>query len=150
MSTPSFNLQRLLELAEQQSAIAAATLGLLNQELGRAQEKLALLIGYRTEYQQRLRDSIAHGVDGAGLRNFQNFLERLEQAIAQQQKIVTASQARTVGGRQEWQSKQRKYMAFDTLSQRSQAALRRRDASREQKMFDELASRPRRGPDTHR
>ena len=148
--TATFNLQRLLELAEQQSDVAAARLGTLNRELVRAQEKLALLIGYRTEYQQRLRASIAHGVDGAALRNFHDFLERLEQAIAQQQQAVTDSRARTVGGRQEWQNKKRKYMAFDTLSQRSQTALRRRDASREQKVFDEFASRPRRGPDTHR
>ena len=56
-----------------------------------------LLLGYRMEYQQRLRNAIARGVDGAALRNFHQFLDQLEQAIVQQQRTVAASQARTAG-----------------------------------------------------
>jgi len=146
----TFNLQRLLEFAEQQSGKAAASLGTLNREHTRQQEKFALLVGYRTEYQERLRRAIAQGLDGAGLRNFYDFMERLEQAIAQQQQIVANSQARAAGGRQEWQKKQIKYKAFDALSQRFHTAMQKRDASRDQKAMDDFSGRRHRGPGTQR
>ncbi len=146
----TFNLQRLLEFAEQQSEKAAASLGTLNREHTRQQEKFALLVGYRTEYQERLRGAIAKGLDGARLRNFYDFLERLEDAITQQQKIVTNSQTRAAGGRQEWQNKQIKYKAFDVLSHRFHAASQRRAATREQKAMDDFSARRRRGPGTLR
>jgi flagellar FliJ protein len=149
--TATFNLQRLLEFAEQQSETAAASLGTLNRELVREQEKHALLVRYRSEYQERLRVATARGIDGAALRNFHDFLERLEAAIVQQQRKVEECQARTAGSRREWQNKQRTFKAFDTLSQRFQSAVQRREARHEQKATDEIAAdRRRRRPGQHR
>jgi flagellar FliJ protein len=137
-----FALKRLLEIAETTTESAAANLGVLNRQLQQHEEKLLLLFKYRNEYQERLRSAAGTGLDGAGLRNFHDFLERLEQAILQQHALVVDIRTRVEGGRNDWQLKQRKSKAFSTLAQRFDAATQRHEASREQKLQDDFASRP--------
>ncbi len=136
-----FALQRLLEIAEEQAGKAAASLGGLNRTLQLHEEKLRLLFNYRDEYQEKLRRAVTSGLDSAGLRNFHDFLERLEQAILQQHAQVVNARTLTASGRAEWQLKQRKSKAFETLSQRSAMSARRNEWSREQKLQDDFASR---------
>jgi flagellar FliJ protein len=138
---PKFALDRLLEIAEHTAESAAASLGALNRQLKQHEEKLLLLFRYRDEYQERLRHAAGAGLDGVGLRNFHNFLERLEQAILQQHALVVDARTRVECGRHDWQLKQRKSKAFGTLSQRFDTATRRDQASREQKLQDDFASR---------
>lgn len=138
---PKFSLKRLLEIAETTAESAAASLGALNRQLQQHEEKLLLLFRYRDEYQQRLRHATGTGLDGAGLRNFHEFLERLEQAILQQHAMVVEARTRVECGRSDWQLKQRKSKAFGTLAQRFDTATQRAQASREQKLQDDFASR---------
>jgi flagellar protein FliJ len=139
--TQKFALKRLLEIAETTAESAAASLGALNRQLQQHEEKLLLLFKYRDEYQQRLRHAAGSGLDGAGLRNFHEFLERLEQAILQQHALVVDARTRAECGRTDWQLKQRKSKAFGTLEQRFDTARNRDQASREQKLQDDFASR---------
>jgi flagellar FliJ protein len=136
-----FALNRLLEIAETTAEKAAASLGALNRQLQQHEEKLLLLFKYRDEYQERLRQAAGTGLDGAGLRNFHEFLERLEQAILQQHAQVVDARTRMECGRNDWQLKQRKSKAFGTLSERFDTATRRDQATREQKLQDDFASR---------
>ncbi len=136
-----FALKRLLEIAETTAESAAASLGALNRQLQQHEEKLLLLFKYRDEYQQRLRNATGSGLDGAGLRNFHEFLERLEQAILQQHAVVVEARTRVECGRNDWQLKQRKSKAFGTLAQRFDTTARRDQAGREQKLQDDFASR---------
>ena len=140
-----FTLHRLLEIATTQAATAAANLGQLNRQLQQHEEKLLLLFKYRDEYQERLRRAAAAGLDGAGMRNFHDFLNRLEQAILQQHALVVDARTHVENGRGDWQVKQIKSKAFDTLSQRFHVAARRSEATREQKTQDDFASRASRG-----
>jgi flagellar FliJ protein len=136
-----FALKRLLEIAETTAESAAASLGALNRQLQQHEEKLLLLFQYRDEYQQRLRHAAGTGLDGAGLRNFHEFLERLEQAIMQQHALVVDARTRVQCGLNDWQLKQRKSKAFGTLAQRFDTATQRVQANREQKLQDDFASR---------
>ena len=136
-----FALHRLLEIASTQAETAAANLGELNRILRQHEEKLLLLFKYRDEYQERLRRATAAGLDGAGLRNFHQFLDRLEQAILQQHALVVGARTQVENGLGDWQVKQKKSKAFDTLSQRFHVARRRGEAVREQKTQDDFASR---------
>ena len=140
-----FTLQRVHEVATTQAETAAANLGELNRQLQGHEEKLLLLFKYRDEYQERLRRATTAGLDGAGLRNFHDFLERLEQAILQQHALVVDARTRVQSGLGDWQVKQRKSNAFDTLSQRFHVATQRGEAAREQKVQDDFASRGSRG-----
>lgn len=138
-----FALKRLLEIAETTAESAAASLGALSRQLQQHEEKLLLLFKYRDEYQERLQERLRHatGLDGAGLRNFHDFLERLEQAILQQHALVVEARTRVDGERTDWQLKQRKSKAFGTLAQRFDVETQRHAASREQKLQDDFASR---------
>ena len=136
-----FALHRLLEIASAQAETAAANLGELNRQLQQHEEKLLLLFKYRDEYQERLRRATTAGLDGAGLRNFHAFLDRLEQAILQQRALVVDARTHVQNGLGDWQVKQRKSKAFDTLSLRFYAATQRGESAREQKVQDDFASR---------
>ncbi len=142
-----FALKQLLEIAEVKATSAAASLGALNRQLQEHEEKLRLLFAYREDYQQRLRSATGSGLDSAGLRNFHEFLERLEQAILQQHAQVVDARKRMERGRDDWQLEQRKSKAFGTLAQRFDVAARRKEAGREQKLQDDFASRA--GPPRH-
>jgi flagellar protein FliJ len=134
-------LSRLLDLAETSTASAAASLGAMNRQLQQHEERLQVLVNYRNEYQQRLRHTSGSGVDAAGLRNFVDFLERLEQAIRQQHALVVEARTRVDCGRSDWQLKQHKSKAYGTLVQRVEVQARRQQVHKEQKSQDEFASR---------
>ena len=140
-----FALHRVHEIAITQAETAAADLGALNRQLQAHEEKLLLLFKYRDEYQERLRRATAAGLDGAGLRNFHDFLDRLEQAILQQHALVVDARTHVQSGLGDWQVKQRRSKAFDTLSQRFHVATRRGETAHEQKVQDDFASRASRG-----
>src|SRR4051812_37915355 len=105
----SFRLQPLLEIAHTHSQNAAASLGEVIRLQRQQEEKLTLLVKYRTEYQERLRRRTTSGLDGAGLRNFHEFMERLEHAIVKQQAVVAESRRHVEVSRREWELRQRKF-----------------------------------------
>ncbi len=137
----TFALQSLLDVATSETDSAAASLGKLNHHVQLQEQKLALLLKYRTDYLDRFRRAVENGLDGAGLRNFNEFMERLEHAVHQQQAVVDEARQHADRGRHHWQLKRRKSNAFDTLSQRFTATAQRREANREQKAQDDFASR---------
>jgi flagellar protein FliJ len=139
--TQAFALQGLRDIAESEADAAAASLGQLNRQVQLHERRLELLSQYRADYQERLRGATANGLDSAGLRNFNEFIARLEQAIGQQAALVEDARARAAQGREHWQARQRRSNAFNTLSLRTTANLLRQEASREQKSQDDFASR---------
>jgi len=145
-----FALQRVLEIATIHTESAAASLGALNRQLQLHEERLMLLFQYRADYQERLRRAITGGVDGAALRNFHDFMDKLEQAILQQHAVVVDARTRADSGLHEWHSKRRKSKAFDTLSQRFDSTVRQGEAKLEQKVQDDFAGRATNGKSTAR
>jgi len=136
-----FALGRIQEIADNHTDKAAARLGDLNRELHEQEARLMLLFKYRTEYNERLHRAAADGLDGATMRNYHDFLQRLESAIMQQHAQVVDARTRAEHGRLEWQNSRRKSMTFDTLSKRFALGELREESAREQKSQDELAAR---------
>ena len=137
----TFRLRVVQNLAQQQSDDAATRLGMLNAEAAKAEAKLNMLLGYREEYRERLRNSVHQDVHSAGWKNFQQFLQKLDEAIEQQHAAVLASQQAVQLARREWQSKQKQVKAYDALEQRhdDQQALRLKRL--DQRLMDDFASR---------
>jgi len=140
-----FALARVQEISDHQTDAAAASLANLNRELHEQEERLMLLFKYRSEYNERLHRAAADGLDGAAMRNYHDFLQRLESAIMQQHARVVEARTRAEHGRLEWQNRRRKSMAFDSLSKRFELKTLRDEAVREQKTQDALAQRGARG-----
>jgi flagellar protein FliJ len=134
-------LETLIELATNQTDEAAKRLGRAIRVCDDTEQKLALLLQYREDYEARFKTGLANGISAAGYRNFQLFLDKLDTAIAGQQQIVQDAKRRIVDERGAWQSCERKRMSFDTLATRAQQVEQRKENKRDQKLMDEFATR---------
>lgn len=141
MKKNEFRLKVVQDLAQRESDGAAVRLGALNAEAAKAEAKLNMLLGYREEYRQRFRGSVDRDVHSAGWKNFQQFLEKLDEAIEQQRAAVLACQQAVHRGQRDWRSKQKQVKAFDTLEQRHDLAQAERLKRLDQRLMDEFASR---------
>jgi len=134
-------IQTLIELATQDTDEAAKRLGQAVRAGDETEQKLALLQQYRADYAARFQASMAAGLSASGYRNFQLFIDKLDQAIAGQEEVVRAAQARVAQERGAWQASERKRMSYDTLATRAQKEQQKQDNRRDQKQNDEHAAR---------
>lgn len=137
--TKPFPLQTLLDLAQEGSDAAAAQLGVVNGHDRDMQERLQLLLEYRSEYTARLARIAQTGMHSVGWRNFRDFIDNIDAAIVQQRELVAAAKREVETGQLHWHAQQRRVKSFDTLSQRHRSAERKSEARQEQKEQDELA-----------
>jgi len=116
--TKIFSLQPLVHLAQQKNEAATRKFGQLNQQQQAVQAKLDTLLQYRKDYQTRFQEAVQNGMSQSDLRNFQDFIQRLDEAIAQQRNANEHARTQVQVGRSELQDAQRKMKSFDTLAQR--------------------------------
>jgi flagellar FliJ protein len=131
----------LKELAEKKRDAHAQRLGALTRELDEARQRLAMLVGYRTDYQSRLSEASTQGIDLTRLRNYQAFLAQLERAIAQQDDIVAKAEQSVHGAKAQWTSERQRVESFNALDERHHISLARHEQRRAQKLTDEWAAR---------
>ena len=139
--TKPFPLQPLLNLAQMKNESATRRLGQLNKQQHDTQSQLDLLQQYRRDYQARMQAASQDGMDPALMRNFQEFIYKLDAAIAQQLKTVEQSKHSTQLGRGEFNNTQRKLTSFDTLQQRHIETQVKAEAKQEQRAMDEYTGR---------
>lgn len=136
-----FSLQPLVHLSQQKNDAAAKKFGQLNQQQQAAQAKLDTLIQYRKDYQTRFQEAVQSGMSQADLCNFQNFIQRLDEAIAQQSNANEQAIHSMQEGRTRLQDTQRNMKSFDTLAQRHMEKERKLEAKSEQRQLDEHTGR---------
>lgn len=136
-----FALQTVLELMRSRSDEATLRLARLLAAERDARQKLDLLLQYRVEYGARFRQAARDGLEQPAWRNYQDFLNRLDEAIQQQTQAVDRQQADSAAGQAEWQRQRNRLQAFDTIFARHRASEERRELRREQKTQDEFAAR---------
>lgn len=137
----AFSLQPLVHLAQQRNEAAIKKLGLLNRSQQSAQSKLEMLQQFRKDYQAKLQNAEKIGMNLQDLRNFQDFIYRLDDAIAQQKAVVTQAHISLQTGRGELGETQRRMKSFDALAQRHIETERKLEAKIEQKIQDEHSGR---------
>ena len=108
---------------------------------GTGKTQLVRLLATKLGFQDRFVEVARNGIGPDAWRNFSAFLGKLDDAIAQQQLIVSDSRQRTVQGQQEWVDQRNKVKAFDTLSHRHQSLQARKEAKQEQRLTDEHAAK---------
>ena len=139
--TQPFSLQPLLDLMQTRTDEATRQLGQLIAEEQNQRSRLQMLEEYRAEYAQRMNEATAQGITRMVLRNYQDFLTRIDQAIEQQRLMVVDSENSTRAGQEHWKSQNKQLKAIDTLSQRHDARERYREGKQEQKLQDEFSTR---------
>jgi flagellar FliJ protein len=140
MSKP-FALQTVLDLMQSRSDAATQRLARLIAAEQSEKGKHALLQQYRDEYSARFRQAAQDGLTQPQWRNFQQFLDRLDEALDQQALVVRRQETQTAAGQAEWQQHQVKLKAFDALAARHHATEARNETRLEQKVQDEHAAR---------
>ena len=136
-----FSLQPLVHLAQQKNDAATKKLGQLNQQQQTAQSKLDALLQYRSDYQTKFIEQAKSGMSPTDMKNFQDFIGRLDQAIKQQQSMCEKAKLGVQTGRGELMDTTRKMKSFDTLAQRHVDAEKKIEAKNEQRDQDEISSR---------
>ena len=138
-----FPLQTILELMQSRADEATRNLARLIANERDAKAKLEMLQQYRDEYAARFRQAAQNGISQREWHNYQQVLNRLDDAIEAQRNTVATQARQTAAGQMQWQQQRKKLKAFDTLSDRHHAAENAKEAKREQKMQDEFATRDR-------
>ncbi|MBW8370583.1 MAG: flagellar export protein FliJ [Thiobacillus sp.] len=140
MATPSA-LHTLIDLANKETDEAAKQLGAALHAGDEAEQKLGLLMQYRDDYAARCQSDLTAGISTTHFNNFQVFMQKLEQAIAGQQKVVSDARQRIAQARTAWQACEQKKMSFVTLADRANKESTRRELWLDQKQNDEHAAR---------
>jgi flagellar FliJ protein len=134
-------IKTLSDLSTRQSEDAAKRLGQANHARDKNEQQFNLLVEYRESYANQLQLQLSQGLTVTDYSNFQQFMTALDQAIAQQNRIVQTSLQFVEKERSHWQLCERKRLSFDTLTQRAQQDLIDKEKSQDQKQTDERASR---------
>ena len=130
-------LETLIELAQTRTDDAARRLGALNAKDMDMQAKLALLTQYSDEYRARFQTLGQQGLTASDWRNYQAFLNKLDEAIAQQRDALKLMHQRVAAGETDWRSAKRVLNSYDTLARRQIRAEAVRAAKLEQRETDE-------------
>ena len=111
-----------------------------NDSQRRAQDqevRLQELKRYHSEYLERLQSAAAAGISASQLQEYRAFISKLELAIQEQEKIVSASRLECSSRRQAWQEKHTRTQALGKAMDRFQAAEFKALDRREQKELDD-------------
>lgn len=133
MSSRADRLQPAVEQARQRSEDALARFAAQQQQLARAEHQLSELRRYREEY--------ASGSDASSsvsaMLNRQAFIQRIDQAIAQQLVEVARQQRQREQLRDDWKHNHARESALDNVVAQHVESERRAEERREQAELDE-------------
>ena len=131
----------VLKVAENREANAARKFG-QSQKLHREEEeKLQNLRQYHNEYMARFQQTASMGMNANQLREYQAFLNKLEQAITEQEEIVRQSKLSCTEHKQQWTQKHIRTQTMDKAMNRMVKDEQKQEDAKEQKMSDELSQR---------
>lgn len=137
----SSTLVTLIELAENDVENAAKNLGRSIKNRDAANEQLTLLHQYRNDYVSRFQTTAQKGLNVTQFTNFQGFIDKLDQAIEGQKKLVADAEYRIELAKKAWQECEKKRLSYKTLIDRNAAAELKKENKRDQKQTDERAGR---------
>ena len=125
MTSRSDRLQPAVEQAQRRQKDALQRLADHQQKLAHAEQQLEELQRYRRDYS--LADG---GLTVSALLNRQQFVDRIDQAIVQQAKLIERLQRQLEGARERWLQAHARENALDSVVER----LRKQESQREQRL----------------
>ena len=139
---------RLKDAAATKRDDAARRLAAAVRAGAEARRKAATLRDYRGEYEQKLANVSASGIDATTLRNYQAFLAQLDRAIALQAEQIARADSDLVAAKSRWTAEHRRTESFQALDDRHSGVQALAERRREQKQADEWVtqSQQRRAP----
>jgi len=118
----------------------AETLAASESRVTESEAKLAELESYHASYVRGFTVRAASGIDGNLARDYQAFLDRLDEAVRQQNQIVTRMRAQRDSEKQNWQGAAQRAAAVGQMVKRFQTEEVRAADRREQQESDERSA----------
>ena len=134
-------LQVLLEQEQGRRDEARAALQAALKHLGAQSTQSDGLTGYRGEYSRKWSERFQQGAQMEIVRSYHGFLERLDQAITQQQQVVAHAQRAVDSARQRLIDREVRVATVERLMQRQREQQARAQTRLDQKNLDEMAAR---------
>lgn len=139
--TRSKRMQPVQRLAQNREQQAVRRLGESQQRLQLQQSKLEELRAYRDQYARDFENSGGAGLGAARVQDYRVFLNRLNEAIRQQEAVIAESRVRHEQSRQRWVESRSENQAIDKLVDRYRLEESKQRERREQKEQDDRAHR---------
>lgn len=130
-------LEMLTEIQEEKVEEALNLVAVCQQTLDQAIEQRETLFQYREDYEEQFRVQARAGIRPTHLHNYHAFLSKLNQAIHQQEIIVTQLERQLEKRQGEWVEEKSQLRAYETLQERQRKELEAKENRREQKLSDE-------------
>jgi flagellar FliJ protein len=130
----------LHDLARFEERSASRQLADAARELEAQERQLAQLTGFRDEY-DRLASATLEGTDPLRLQNYRSFMDRLAEAIRQQEKRTESARAALAGSTETWRGRRIDAEALGAAIKRFSVDERRATGRCEQRDSDEVAQR---------
>ncbi|MDR3433110.1 MAG: flagellar export protein FliJ [Rouxiella aceris] len=134
-------LVTLCSLAQKALDQATNHLGQVRKSQTQAQEQLSMLLNYQQEYREKLNSTMSDGIAANTWQNYQQFISTLEVAIDQHNKQLMQWNQRLDSALIQWQEKQQRLNAYQTLQQRASDQQKHLENRLDQKLNDEFAQR---------
>jgi len=134
-------LPLLLQSAASARDRQAAVLAQARQAVAQAQATLDRLEGFRAECLARSAAGTLRTTGAEALREYQRFVERLDEAVAMQRNELDARAQRAAAEHDRLLRCQQRLLAFEALREREARAAAARAQRREQRESDEFAAR---------
>lgn len=131
----------VLKVAASREANAARRFGESQKQHREEANKLESLRQYHSEYMTRFQQTASSGMNASQLREYQAFLNKLEQAILEQEEIVRRSKLNCTEHKQQWAAKHVRTQTMDKAMDRMVKSEQKEKDAQEQKVSDEIAQR---------
>lgn len=135
----SQRMEPVVRVAGRREEDAARDLAKQRDLLAHQERQLAELQSYRSEYLERLHDQSGSGVNASRLQDYRIFLDKLDTAIGQQERIVAQQRREVERFHQRWLALRSRCNAMDKAVERMRNEERRALDRREQMESDENA-----------
>jgi flagellar protein FliJ len=136
-------LEPVDRLARNTERDCALRLAGAQQRLADAERRCVELERYREEYHQAFRARAVSGVQAQGLREFQTFIARLDDALRQQRQLVLQLRNEQQREHQQWQHAAVRSSAVGKVMENAKREERQVEDRRLQRELDERAQRQR-------
>jgi flagellar FliJ protein len=137
--TRSQRMEPVKRLADDKADVAAKALAEAQRRLEEQQRRQEQLQEFRGQYQTQRARSGETGIDGFRLRDYNAFVGRIDEAIAQQRQAVAQAEAEVARLHQQWTELLGRARAIDKVVDRYQQDERRDQERRDQRQSDALA-----------
>ncbi len=143
----SDRMQPIKEIADSRERDAGAVVAAAEQKLKEAEQQLEQLKRYREEYGQGMGSGDGQNVgavDGMRLQNYRAFVQRLSDAIRQQEDLITRLREDSDRKRDAWRERRVEAKTLDRAIEKLRGQERKVEERREQFKMDEQAAAQRR------